>query len=263
MFVTSVICLSTAALLFTAGQKNVSQSGRALTQVPQNPFSALVVPTDKTLLATTLSLHDTYDVVQPNMSGFEQIQQSLGTTPAQSGTDDAKKPSTNSTAHADVVVHPQPTAHVTPTPPVHHASTKPKPSKPLSSRGDSSLLPGSALGVEVTQFAQRFIGTPYVWGGQSPQGFDCSGFVKYTYQHFGVTLNRSSFGQFDQGTSVSRHDLMPGDLVFFSTDGPGASHVGIYVGGSRFINAAGSSVRIDSLSTGYWGGHYIGARHLH
>ncbi|GMA60273.1 hypothetical protein GCM10025859_07130 [Alicyclobacillus fastidiosus] len=119
-----------------------------------------------------------------------------------------------------------------------------------------------ALGYQVAQYAEQFTGVPYAWGGTSPSGFDCSGFVQYVYAHFGTLLPRTSYSQYGTGTSVSESSLLPGDIVFFDTYGSGASHDGIYVGNGQFINAASVKVEIDSLSSDYWASHYIGARRL-
>lgn len=134
-----------------------------------------------------------------------------------------------------------------------------------SSRSEtmSSSLSNGVFGEQVIAYARKFIGVPYAWGGESVHGFDCSGLVQFAFGHFGVGLPRDSYSQFNVGSSVSESNLMPGDLVFFDTDGGGASHVGIYVGGGTFINAAGSHVQIDSLYSSYWSGHYIGGRRVH
>lgn len=149
--------------------------------------------------------------------------------------------------------------HQPKTPVVHRASTS------LSGRssGTATGTVGSGVfGLNVVSYAKQFVGVPYVWGGESSRGFDCSGFVQFTYAHFGVYLPRDSYSQYNVGSSISQSDLLPGDLVFFDTDGGGASHVGIYVGGGSFINAAGSHVQIDSLWTSYWSSHYIGAKRV-
>jgi cell wall-associated NlpC family hydrolase len=111
-----------------------------------------------------------------------------------------------------------------------------------ASRGGSSIASSDA----VVAYASNFLGVPYVWGGTSPSGFDCSGLVQYVYAHFGIDLPRTSQEQQTVGTSVSRDELQPGDLVFF---GSPAYHVGIYVGGGQFINApkTGDVVKIASL----------------
>jgi cell wall-associated NlpC family hydrolase len=113
---------------------------------------------------------------------------------------------------------------------------------------------GGVVGV-----AMQYLGTPYVWGGASPGGFDCSGFVMYVYGQIGVSLPHSSYAQYGYGSPVSQGDLQPGDLVFFD----GLGHVGIYVGGGSFIHAphTGDVVKISSLS-GWYAATYVGARRL-
>lgn len=108
----------------------------------------------------------------------------------------------------------------------------------------------------------QFVHDPYVWGGSSPAGFDCSGFTVYTYAHFGITLPRTASGQSELGSYVSENHLQPGDLVFFDTDGEGVSHVGIYIGNGNFISAASVDVCVSSLTSGYWADHYITARRI-
>lgn len=104
-------------------------------------------------------------------------------------------------------------------------------------------------------YASSFQGVNYVWGGTSPAGFDCSGFVQYVYAHFGVSIPRTSQAQFGAGTSVARADLQPGDLVFFHDDGSGPQHVGMYIGGGLMINAphTGDVVKIAPIESGYAG----------
>ena len=112
----------------------------------------------------------------------------------------------------------------------------------------------------VVKFARRYLGVRYVYGGTSPRsGFDCSGFTRFVYAHFGITLPHYSGAQFGLGRRVSRAGLRPGDLVFFD----GLGHVGLYIGGGRFIHAphSGTRVSIDSLD-GWYAGRYDGARRL-
>jgi cell wall-associated NlpC family hydrolase len=113
---------------------------------------------------------------------------------------------------------------------------------------------------KVVKFARHLLGIPYVYGGISPQsGFDCSGFTRFVYAHFGITLPHYSGAQFEMGRRVSRSGLRPGDLLFFD----GLGHVGMYIGSGRFIHAphSGTRVSIASLS-GWYSGQYDGARRL-
>jgi peptidoglycan DL-endopeptidase CwlO len=118
----------------------------------------------------------------------------------------------------------------------------------------ATVAPPSRYG-GVVGIAMRYLGTPYVWGGASPSGFDCSGFVMYVYAQMGVSLPHSSYAQWGAGVAVSQADLQPGDLVFFY----GLGHVGIYVGGGQYIHAphTGDVVKISSISGGY-----VGARRI-
>lgn len=116
------------------------------------------------------------------------------------------------------------------------------------------------LGVRVVKYAKRFVGVPYTWGGTSPRtGFDCSGFVRFVYQRFGVSLPHSSYSQMARGRRVLRKYLKPGDVVFFA----GGGHVGIYVGSNRVIDAphSGAVVHISTM-TGWYSYEYDDARRL-
>ena len=140
----------------------------------------------------------------------------------------------------------------------HNANANPK--TPTRSQTHLRGLGFVAIGQRIVNYARRFLGIPYVWGGSTPSGFDCSGFVLFTFAHFGIRLSRTSYQQFRDGTPVYRADLIPGDLVFFDTDGPGASHVGIYTGANHFISASGPKVQINNLNSLYWASHFLGGR---
>lgn len=144
----------------------------------------------------------------------------------------------------------------------------------LTSRGDSGSkseapapavsAPDASLTAQILDYAKKFLGTPYVYGANGPGSFDCSGFTKYVYAHFGYTLNRSAADQLSNGTKVSFDQLQPGDLVFFRYQTTkAASHVGIYIGGGQFIHAStnGYLVRINDLS-GHYANTYIAGRRI-
>ncbi|WP_227394328.1 C40 family peptidase [Jeotgalibacillus aurantiacus] len=122
----------------------------------------------------------------------------------------------------------------------------------------------AASATDVVNNAKRYLGTPYVYGGASPSGFDCSGFVQFIMKDAGVSLPRTTSSQYGVGTSVSKENLQAGDLVFFNTFGSGVSHVGIYIGNSQFIHAHSyKGINIDSINDPYyWGSRYVGAKRV-
>jgi cell wall-associated NlpC family hydrolase len=135
--------------------------------------------------------------------------------------------------------------------------------------GGSVSASGSSFGASVAKLAEAELGKPYVWGGTSPAGFDCSGLVQWVFAHLGVKLPRLSGQQYQVGTSVSKANLQPGDLVFFTTYKPGPSHVGIYIGATSnfqhaFVAADNPSVgvTINNLDSAKWTRLFVGARHI-
>jgi cell wall-associated NlpC family hydrolase len=117
------------------------------------------------------------------------------------------------------------------------------------------------LGDRAVRFARGFLGIPYRWGGDSPStGFDCSGFVRFVYAHFGISLPHSSYEDYNLGIRVPRGSLRPGDLVFFNGEG----HVGMYVGRGSFIQAphTGTTVQVTRLDEPWYAAAYDGARRL-
>ncbi len=127
----------------------------------------------------------------------------------------------------------------------------------LSNRGSVSATAGAVIGL-----ALKYLGYPYVYGGNTPStGFDCSGFVQWVYGQVGISLPRTTFTQWNVGTHVSYEQLQPGDLVFFTTEGVFANHVGIYLGNGQFISATepGKGVMIQSLNLPFFAQAYDGA----
>ena len=115
----------------------------------------------------------------------------------------------------------------------------------------------ASLRRQVVTEALRYRGVPYVWGGSTPAGFDCSGFTAYVYAKFGTQMAHSTYAQYDSYRHVTRTKLRPGDLVFFS----GVGHVGIYIGHGRFVHSprSGKSVEVQKLSSSWYRESYVGA----
>lgn len=141
--------------------------------------------------------------------------------------------------------------------------TVPTGSTSLSSSVTSSYS-GTATGAEILSKAQSYLGSPYVYGGASPSGFDCSGFVYYVYGTFGISVGRTPAAQASAGSQVDKASLQVGDIVLFAgTGGSGITHAGIYAGNGQFIHSPNSrsTVSYSDLNSGYWSEHfYCGIR---
>lgn len=124
----------------------------------------------------------------------------------------------------------------------------------------------ASKGQEIADYALQFLGYPYVHGGASPKGFDCSGFTSYVYKQFGYSLNRTCSGQLDNGTPVSMSELQPGDIVIFNKNNSSvrATHVGLYIGNNQFIHASTPTkgVIINKLSDFYYTTGFVGGRRI-
>ena len=136
-----------------------------------------------------------------------------------------------------------------------------------STTSQSGTTSSSSAGDAIVAKAKEYLGVPYVWGGSSPSGFDCSGFVQYVMRACGYTVGRGSDAQYFEGsgTYVSKDELIPGDMVFFEGTyaTTGTSHVGIYIGDGNFIHASSNGgVKITDLYSSYYVEHYYGARRV-
>ncbi|MBR1512537.1 MAG: C40 family peptidase [Acidaminococcaceae bacterium] len=122
---------------------------------------------------------------------------------------------------------------------------------------------GNVASTRILKTAAQYKGVPYVFGGTTPHGFDCSGYVQYVFAKNGIRLTRTADTQALEGKFVSKKNLKPGDLVFFTTYEPGASHVGIYAGNNLFWNATSSrGIMLSNLTDSYWGPRYYTARRI-
>ena len=122
---------------------------------------------------------------------------------------------------------------------------------------------GNVASTKILKTAAQYRGVPYVFGGTTPKGFDCSGYVQYVFAKHGIRLTRTADTQALEGKFVSKKSLKPGDLVFFTTYEPGASHVGIYAGNNQFWNATSSrGIMLSNLNDNYWRPRYYTARRI-
>jgi len=132
---------------------------------------------------------------------------------------------------------------------------------------ETPLIQSNYTGDDIVSKAEEYLGVPYLWGGFTPVGFDCSGLVQYVYKQLGISLERSTYYQVHQGVIVDRKDLKPGDLIFFTTnddDSNDISHVGIYKGNDLFIQSPkpGDCVRVSNLNSAYYSNRYYIAKRI-
>ena len=134
-------------------------------------------------------------------------------------------------------------------------------SKPTTLAPYGRSFISSVQGKQIVSTAQTLMGIPYVFGGTTTDGFDCSGLLQYVFKMHGLTIPRLADEQYNLGKSAKIHQLVAGDLVFFTTYTDGVSHCGIYVGDGKFLHASSSrGVIIDSLDNEYWRTRFVGAR---
>jgi len=134
---------------------------------------------------------------------------------------------------------------------------------PNSSTPESSPFITPTMVPPIIQTAKHYIGVPYQFGGTTPKGFDCSGYLQYVFAQQKISIPRTADEQYKLGKNISRSALQSGDLVFFTTYEPGPSHCGIYIGDGKFIHTSSSKgVRIDELDNSYWKPKYIGAKRI-
>ncbi len=145
--------------------------------------------------------------------------------------------------------------------PVNNAGLAATSSANGTSSGSASMP--TDLGQQIATYAQQFVGYPYVYGGSSPSGFDCSGFMQYVFSQFGYSINRTATAQLANGYNVAYEDLRPGDIIYFGY-GSTASHVGMYIGNGQFVHAENSStgVVITDLSVSWYANRYLCAHRI-
>ncbi len=158
------------------------------------------------------------------------------------------------------------TTVVTPTPAPSIETIDPDDTPPSADSAvtDETYIASHPEVKQILDYAKTFLGTPYVWGGTTPKGFDCSGFVQYVYNKNGYSITRTTYTQWDNdGTPVSRENLRPGDLIYFGY-GDAPSHVGLYVGDGMMIHSprTGDVIKYSTIKSGYYNNCYLGARRI-
>jgi len=128
----------------------------------------------------------------------------------------------------------------------------------------TTVRANNEVAAKAVDYAREMLGRPYKFAGDTPEGFDCSGLVKYSYGRAGISMPRDTQSQHRMSVLVSTHGLREGDLLFFDQEGKKKSHVGMYLGKGRFIHApsSGGKVRIDSMNAEFWKKHFVEARRV-
>jgi cell wall-associated NlpC family hydrolase len=173
----------------------------------------------------------------------------------------ASSPSPKPAAPAPAAAAPAPAGAAQPAASAAPAAALAKPAAPVAVVPPPKGAPTEGL----AGAGLKLLGAPYVWGGSSPSGFDCSGYIWYVARQVGKSISRGMLGEYNSGPHPARDELKPGDLVFFqNTYSAGLSHNGIYIGNNQFVHAAdeAAGVTISSLGTAYWSSHWFGATRL-
>ncbi|WP_291579275.1 NlpC/P60 family protein [Clostridium sp. UBA6640] len=168
------------------------------------------------------------DELQAKVNELEKLKESYVETPSRGGSDDSYSSNDSNSGNGDYT-NSDTSDNQSVNPPVNPPSS-------------------SASGQAIVDYAYNFLGIAYVWGGNDPSGFDCSGLTQYVYAKFGIDITRTTYTQIGQGSYVSRDQLVPGDLVFFGYGSP--DHVGIYVGGNQYLHApeSGDVVKVSPMT---------------
>ena len=216
-----------------------ANSGSAVTAASTNPTTAKSNTSEKSVAAAT-SKKTTTTVKKTTSSSASKKTTDTTSTKSRSGSSTSRGTTVKSTT-----------------------SAKKSTTSTNSVKTTASTQNTSSKASAVIATAKTYMGVPYVWGGVSPSGFDCSGFTQFVLKKNGISIPRVTSDQYGAGVAVSKSNLRVGDLVFFTTYKAGPSHVGFYLGDGKFIHASSSKgVTISSLDSSYYSSRYIGARRV-